>query len=149
MLTARSRTTQNAHFHLLSVTAHFASSLPAPVITSLGHLPASHSTPSNYSLPPTPARPPTRGPPSFPGLCCLGESALGYLLDWAGLDVSNPLALLTLLVAFPPPPSASRSRKPRRDTSRRYCMGPVPTYPVHLLPFHSPSQVNILVPSQL
>lgn len=85
----------------------------------LPHLPGQascfHAPPSDYSLP-------RGGPPSYPGLCCLGESALGHLLDWAGRGVSNPLALLTLLVAFPSPTSASRSRKPRRDTSRRYCM---------------------------
>lgn len=51
----------------------------------------------------------------------------------AGRGISNPFALLTLLVAFPPSASASRSRKPRRDTSRRYCTGPAPL-PGHQVP---------------
>lgn len=68
------------------------------------------------------------------GESCLGKSAQGYLLDWAGRGVSNLLALLTLLVPFPPLTSASRSKKPRRDTSRRYCMGPAPTYPAIQIP---------------
>lgn len=122
MLTARNRVTQNAHVHLLSVPAGFASSPPTPFMPPWAssllyapHLLITHC--------------PLGGPPNFPGLCCVGESALGCPLNRAGRGVSNPLALLTLLVPFPPLASASRSKKPRRDTSRRYCMGHVPSSP--------------------
>lgn len=121
------RKTQNPHTHLLSVPARFASSLPTPFpppgpssLLYVPHLLITHC--------------PLGGPPSSPGLCCLGENALGCLLDRAGRGVSNLLALLTLLVPFPPLTSASRSKKPRRDTSRRYCMGHVPTYPAIQIP---------------
>lgn len=122
-----------------------------PLLCLSGTVPATHPMPScSYST--------AYGwPRSFPGLRFLvGWSTLGCLAAPGQPRYLNSFALLTLLSLLLH--HASRSRKPRQDTSRRYCMGPAPPYPpiqipssfvtiYGLSPAHIPGTISALASS--